>query len=154
MQHKKRRLHVAGQSGKHRDAPSVPPTGASSRPGVANEEHAVAHHYACASTHSTAYAFWNGTDIYRERGVAEANQTDGGTWWISRVLVKPESMRGQGIGTKMLELLKQEVKRQGCQVLQVAPGGYDSDPRVFTFYKKNGFVETKESGLLEIHIPR
>ena len=112
-------------------------------------------HYSCASTPYTAYVFWCGDSPYRERGVAEANKIyEDGRWWIARVLVQPESMRGRGIGTEMLKRLKREVSTKGCTCLQVAPGGYDSDPRAISFYKKNGFVKTKEAGLYEYHFKR
>jgi tRNA(Met) C34 N-acetyltransferase TmcA len=76
------------------------------------------------------------------RGEASANLIDGqGTWWISRVIVEPESECGKGYGSELLRLLIENVRKQDCKLLLVCPGGYDSNRKQqFNFYKKNGFV--------------
>jgi GNAT superfamily N-acetyltransferase len=106
-----------------------------------------------AHTPTCAYVWWNGQNIYREKGVAEADHIEDGRWWIARVLVQPKEMRGQGVGTAMLKRLIELVKANGCKCLQVCPGGYDDDPRAIKFYKKNGFVPADDKGLLEIRFP-
>ena len=65
-----------------------------------------------------------------------------GRWWVSRVLVAVRNMRGQGIGSKILQRAVQEVlKRDPNAKIIVSPGGYDNNTeQQFNFYKKNGFV--------------
>lgn len=81
-----------------------------------------------------------------------------GRWWLARVNVKGDSHKGKGIGTKMIELMKEElVKRSAAppsgtppfKELLVAPGGYGSDEKKqWNFYVKNGFIPDSESSLL------
>jgi hypothetical protein len=81
-----------------------------------------------------------------------------GRWWLARVNVKGDNHKGKGIGTKMVELMKEGlVKRSAAppfgtpafKEILVAPGGYGSDEKKqWNFYVKNGFVQNTESSLL------
>lgn len=72
---------------------------------------------------------------------------DDENWVINRAIVKPESLRGKGIGSLMLNKLKDVLVKQGCKKLIVYPGGYSGEKRKqFNFYKKNGFVKVKDNG--------
>lgn len=63
----------------------------------------------------------------------------GGVWWINRVIVEPVSARGQGVGSKLLQRLIEEVRKYRGD-LRVAPGGYTGGiDRQKNFYAKNGF---------------
>jgi len=86
----------------------------------------------------------------RPRGTASANPMEkNGEWWISRMLITPESARSKGLGTKMLKKLKQGVFNQGCRFLIVTPGGYDSKKRKqMNFYLKNGFTKRNDGTLV------
>jgi ribosomal protein S18 acetylase RimI-like enzyme len=67
---------------------------------------------------------------------------DDENWYINRAIVKPESLRGHGIGSLMLTKLKDALIEQGCKKLIVYPGGYAGEKRKqIKFYKKNGFVK-------------
>jgi GNAT superfamily N-acetyltransferase len=67
-----------------------------------------------------------------------------GSWYINRIKVA-NKLQGQGIGGQILERLKEEVAKQGCQVLIVEPGGYDGDTeRQWSFYVKHGFVKVED----------
>jgi GNAT superfamily N-acetyltransferase len=82
-------------------------------------------------------------------GTASANPMgEDGQWWISRVLVRPESARGQGYGSQLLSKLKETVVKYGCKQLVVCPSGYNSDKKQqMDFYIKNGFIH-KDKGTL------
>lgn len=80
--------------------------------------------------------------------IASADNLFDGRWWISRVNVQGTTL-GKGVGTALLKKLIEEVLSYGPANIIVAPGGYHEDTnRQFNFYKKNGFVETEEEGLL------
>jgi predicted GNAT family N-acyltransferase len=76
---------------------------------------------------------------------AEADLVDG-KWWISRVLVKKEQDRGNGLGSKFLQKLLYEIYlRDPDATVIVCPGGYVSDmERQISFYKKNDFVAVSD----------
>lgn len=79
---------------------------------------------------------------------ASADEVAPGRWWICRVLVQREH-RGQGLGTKLLRALVEECSKQGAKRIEVAPGGYDSDPkRQRAFYLKAGFEPEGDGELL------
>jgi GNAT superfamily N-acetyltransferase len=86
---------------------------------------------------------------HRSIGTASADQVYAGRWWISRCLVD-EAHRGRGLGGYLVNLLKEEARRQpGFVRIEVAPGGYNSNPkRVKAFYVRCGFVpEVDNEGL-------
>jgi GNAT superfamily N-acetyltransferase len=77
------------------------------------------------------------------RGTASADRLPDGRWWISRVVVNPEKVRGAGVGSAMMKKLMETLRGMGCRELWVAPGGYDGDTdRQVRFYAKHGFVLT------------
>jgi GNAT superfamily N-acetyltransferase len=73
-----------------------------------------------------------------------------GRWWISRVNVQGAE-RGNGIGSMLLKKAIEEVlKHDASAEIIVAPGGYGGDTdRQYNFYRKNGFVDANEEGLLK-----
>lgn len=77
---------------------------------------------------------------------AEANiDIEQDSWYISRVLVA-QSFRGKGIGSKVLQILLNEIKKAGGKKVIVTPGGYDNNKeQQFNFYLKNGFTHSIES---------
>lgn len=92
------------------------------------------------STKSNAWSQWVGEDL-RQRGTASVDKLPDGRWWVSRVLVQPSTMTGNGIGGKLLELVKSEVKKQGGGIMVVCPGGYAGDQKKQrNFYRKHGFT--------------
>lgn len=70
-------------------------------------------------------------------------------WYISRVKVH-DLHQGRGIGSKLLKSLIEEIKaKNSSDFVIVTPGGYDGNTeKQFAFYKKNGFVDGPEDGLL------
>jgi N-acetylglutamate synthase-like GNAT family acetyltransferase len=94
-------------------------------------------------------AYWVGGEI-KERGTASADATSKPEQWsVSRVLIEPPESRNKGIGGKLLEMLKQEVKDIGIKELIVCPGGYDADQvKQINFYEKHGFVKSTEDSEL------
>ncbi len=90
--------------------------------------------------------------VYHQNGhnisVASIDRIEPNKWWISRVNVK-EIDRNKGIGSAMLKMAIEAVLEQEEVEIVVAPGGYNEDyNKQINFYKKNGFVETEENGLL------
>jgi hypothetical protein len=70
----------------------------------------------------------------------------GNYWWLSRALINPPPARNIGLGSKMLQLLIQEIKKQPIKKIVVEPGGYDNNPKQQrNFYYKNGFKDSQES---------
>ena len=67
-------------------------------------------------------------------------------WWLSRALVNPPEARNIGLGSKMLQLLIQEIKLQPfIRKIIVEPGGYDNNTKQQrNFYYKNGFKDSTE----------
>lgn len=84
--------------------------------------------------------------------VASADYIENGQWWISRVSVF-KLHRNKGLGSKLLQqVIKEVIDCKGTSII-VAPGGYEpgNEEKQFNFYKKNGFVETKEEKKLLIY---
>lgn len=82
-------------------------------------------------------------------GVMNADNMDfakEGRWWFARAVINKPEHRGQGIGSRMLSMLKYELLKQpSFKELLVSPGGYgEEEARQQRFYVKNGFVEIKE----------
>jgi GNAT superfamily N-acetyltransferase len=108
------------------------------------------------STPTNITAFWQGTGF--ENGSISVDlmphpDTDDWVWWLSRALVQPDSCRSKGIGSQLMIVLKEEIKKSECKRCVVAPGGYNSTfKQQANFYKKNGFVVVKgtKGKLLEL----
>jgi len=80
--------------------------------------------------------------------VASADNMLDGRWWISRVNVQGVE-KGKGLGSQLLQKLISEILFYGETNIIVAPGGYHSDTeKQFNFYRKNGFINANEEGLL------
>ena len=80
--------------------------------------------------------------------IASADNLMDGRWWISRVKLQGVQT-GKGFGSILLKKLLAEILSFGNTKIIVAPGGYGENTiQQFNFYKKNGFVDTKETGLL------
>jgi len=78
-------------------------------------------------------------------GTASANvhirddNTNKMVWWISRIKLFPNVPTGNGIGSMLLEKLKNEMRKRDCCLI-VCPGGYaENRDEQFNFYIKNGF---------------
>ena len=89
--------------------------------------------------------------MYRAEGivrgsVAGIDRIDGHKWWVSRVLVGDRNIRGQGIGSYLIQKAVAEVLKQDPQAeILVEPGGYEGNTaEQINFYKKNGFHEQPE----------
>lgn len=72
-----------------------------------------------------------------------------GRWWVARLLIRREH-RNRGLGGYLVDRLLREMKTiPGVNVLECAPGGYDSDPdRLVAFYQRHGFRPSAKPGLL------
>lgn len=80
--------------------------------------------------------------------IASADNLMDGRWWISRVKLQG-LQTGKGFGTMLLKKLVTEIMSFGDTKIIVAPGGYNENKeQQVNFYKKNGFVDTEEKGLL------
>ncbi len=100
------------------------------------------------STENTAASQWLGEGL-RQRGTASSNKLPDGSWWVSRVLVQPSTMTGKGIGGKLLDLVIEEIKKQGGGTVVVCPGGYENNyKKQSNFYRKHGFVGDQEMRLV------
>jgi predicted GNAT family N-acyltransferase len=84
---------------------------------------------------------WFDEKDIRNRAVAEATEM-GSHWFINRVLVQPEEIRSNGIGSMLLQILIKEIKKTGNKQIIVTPGGYAmNQKKQQNFYKKNGFLK-------------
>jgi ribosomal protein S18 acetylase RimI-like enzyme len=100
------------------------------------------------SSHQCVSVTWwkNENNPFEGTGNAAASymQRDG-EWYLNRVIIKPETLRSQGLGGELLERLKAEVARRGATRLMVEPGGYGSDPkRLQKFYRAHGFKRHRQ----------
>lgn len=87
----------------------------------------------------------------RIRACVEANFIDD-DWWISRALVNPKEVRGQGIGGRLLERLKREIKKMDGRHILVTPGGYGGNKRLQRkFYRNHGF-DYAGAGILKVKL--
>lgn len=82
-------------------------------------------------------------------GIINADNMDfakPGRWWLARANINKPEHRGQGIGSRMMSMIKHELLRQpSFQEVIVTPGGYAEDEeKQKRFYVKNGFVEITE----------
>ncbi len=102
-------------------------------------------------------AFGGSVDLlYRhsnfEASVASATEMEKGEWWINRVNVH-RAYRGNGYGSKLVQLLVKTIKDCGGKEVTAAPGGYGEDPKKqYNFYYKNGFVDDNARQLLVIRL--
>lgn len=93
--------------------------------------------------------------VWRPVAVAEMSMIRPMEFFVNRVLVHRESDRGKGFGSRALQaVITEAMERTKYKArIVVTPGGYvvtDSDKRrQVRFYKRNGFVKTKERGVLE-----
>ena len=81
---------------------------------------------------------------------------DDGSWYLNRLVIKP-NYRGQGLGPKLLDRLKEVFAERviehpdwpQCSRLLVEPGGYGSDvDELHKFYKSQGFKPYPSPGCL------
>ncbi len=86
----------------------------------------------------------------RQAAVASIDNVGDGSWWVSRVLVSTREIRRKGIGSELLQrAIKEVLKYEPKARIIVEPGGYDMDTQSQTnFYRKNGFVDTPDKGVL------
>lgn len=90
-----------------------------------------------------------GIHIYASHGdfqkpsVANVDEIKPGEWHISRVMVV-EKFRGQGLGSKLLNIIIEKCRENGAKSIKVTPGGYGADSkRQQNFYKRVGFKLSK-----------
>lgn len=89
---------------------------------------------------------WIDDDSHIANGVVSADLVNG-RWWLSRAILKPANLRNKGIGSMMVDFLKEGILLSDTKVVIVSPGGYGEDIRKqINFYKKNGFT-TVENGM-------
>lgn len=81
-------------------------------------------------------------EIGFESSTASADCIEEHVWYINRVFVNAK-FRRKGIGTKMVEKLKEEIKgRDPKAMLIVTPGGYDIPLKSqIAFYNSIGFKD-------------
>jgi GNAT superfamily N-acetyltransferase len=66
---------------------------------------------------------------------------DGWTWGATcyvRHLYLPETMRGQGVGTKLMDLIEREALARGCEMIVLESHDFQAPE----FYRRRGFVAT------------
>lgn len=70
---------------------------------------------------ANSVSVWWHTGNVGQNGHASAGDMflGNGDWYVNRVVIKPETSRGQGIGGLMLEALKDLVARRGAKRLIV-----------------------------------
>lgn len=84
--------------------------------------------------------------------IASVDNLQNGSWWISRVNVQG-APKGQGVGSKLLQTIIENVLISGPAEIIVAPGGYEGNTKQqFKFYKKNGFINADKKGLLKYNL--
>lgn len=78
-------------------------------------------------------------------GEASATELRPGVWWVNRVLVQPEAVRGQGLGGQLLDALLESITaKPAFKKVMVEPGGYNLPVgRQRRFYKRHGFKRVK-----------
>ncbi|MDD5649797.1 MAG: GNAT family N-acetyltransferase [Candidatus Nanoarchaeia archaeon] len=75
----------------------------------------------------------------------ESDQIIPNHWMITRALVRPDGYRNQGLGSHLLKILIEEIKKKKGKSILVTPGGYDGETeKQFRFYEKNGFITPKQ----------
>lgn len=80
------------------------------------------------------------------RGDVSATEFEPGVWWVNRAIIQPESARGQGLGTQLLQLLLERLAEKATfKELLVQPGGYNLPVRrQRQFYKQVGFKSMRK----------
>src|SRR5437588_4698981 len=66
---------------------------------------------------------------------------DGWTWGATcyvRHLILPDAMRGQGLRTKLMDLIEQEARARGCAIIVLESHDFQAPE----FYRRRGFVVT------------
>ena len=71
------------------------------------------------------------------------------TWWDDEIwlnkLIIPEEHRGEGLGTKVLDMLKEYCDEKGIPMKLLADSCYGTElNHLIKFYKKHGFESYKE----------
>ena len=65
--------------------------------------------------------------------------------YINRVIVQPDHLRGNGIGSKLFGLLLDELRKQEFKRIVVEPGGYNVPrEKQVNFYERFGFTCIKD----------
>jgi GNAT superfamily N-acetyltransferase len=89
------------------------------------------------STPTNISVYWLHSPM--QSGCVEISCLDNKNWWISRAFVSPK-FRNQGVGSHIMKLAIDEVKKHKGKLILVTPGGYEGNTqRQFNFYAKNGF---------------
>lgn len=92
--------------------------------------------------------YFQSADSMVERATASVSKHPD-HWWFDRVFVYP-TLRGRGLGKKLVLDVIERASKLGCTKFVVAPGGYNmkyKDQKAF--YESCGFVPVK-AGLLEL----
>lgn len=76
-------------------------------------------------------------DDERGRKLAGLTGETFGNWLCIKYLVVDESLRGQGIGSKLLKAAEEEAKKRGCKYSFVDTFSFQAPP----FYVKHGYKE-------------
>jgi|SRR5579871_1233799 len=77
----------------------------------------------------------------RDANGAVIGGADGWTWGATcyvRHLYLPEAMRGQNLGTRLMDLIEQEARARGCALIVLESHDFQAPD----FYRKRGFVAT------------
>jgi GNAT superfamily N-acetyltransferase len=77
----------------------------------------------------------------RDENGAVIGGADGWTWGATcyvRHLILPEAMRGQGLGTKLMDLIEQEARARDCAMVVLESHDFQAPE----FYRRRGYVVT------------
>jgi GNAT superfamily N-acetyltransferase len=77
----------------------------------------------------------------RDQNGAVIGGADGWTWGATcyvRHLYLPEAMRGQGLGTKLMDLIEQQALARRCELIVLESHDFQAPE----FYRRRGFVAT------------
>lgn len=79
-----------------------------------------------------------GVFVTDEQGKKQAGLTGStsGNWLRIDMLWVSEGLRGQGVGTKLIEAAEEEARRRGCLYAQVDTASFQARP----FYEKSGYT--------------
>lgn len=73
------------------------------------------------------------------------SQVDAADEWYVDGLVVAEGMRGQGIGTGLLDLFERTARERGATMVSLDV--VDTNPRAKALYERHGFMATKETSI-------
>ena len=77
----------------------------------------------------------------RDESGAVIGGADGWTWGATcyvRHLILPETMRGEGLGTKLMDLIEKEARARGCAMVVLESHDFQAPE----FYRRRGFAVT------------